>query len=621
MKKISKFIVFFSFVFISLVTFYGCKLAKYKVTFNSEHIKYLSDKAYVSGKIPYGKEAHFQIIVPTGKEIKSVKVNGTEFNKNLISNNVFTLYNITANQAIEVEFQDLVNHLVTVELSGGVTFNDRSVKKEVALHSVHELVIPYYSLISDNNAQKKILASLKVNDKDVYRQVKTTENAITIGSQKYSTGSYKLTVSQELAGTNNQINVVASLVDPVYKNITLPATITEDYENRTSDFLVGQTYLFRVDVPAGQEIDEVKVSGEKIKHNLNDNTFFYKVEDKDNLEFSVTFKAFVQKYRIDLPAEITFKDNVEDNVAEHNKTYKLVVKPSDGKQIKELKVDNFDYISQFFTEGDEIVFNLKVTAAHKVTVAFEDKKDEKFKILFGNDTQAYVEFIGGNIAPNELYSPQKIVFKLKERTNSIFISVTANSLALEKQADGNYFFYLNKNVSLVYHSKPYADITFDKDTLDKIKLDDSVAPLFTDLGPNKLKFNIKDNTKVLFSLQNVPEGEEIDLIASTPKIKFNGEKYEFLHEKEDQTFKVVFRKKRFEIKTNVSFKVLQEFAGSQSIDDLTITEVEYGTVIRFVPIDPKYKVVKLDNTVITANSEGVFEFTVTGNHTLEFLLN
>ena len=145
-----------------------------------------------------GSSATISFVPDDGYKIKFVKVNGIDVTSS-ISNNQYTVSNISSNTIIEMEFEAIPPTTYTLAVSatgnGYASYDGTTVRNETGLFTVNEGVNATITFVPDNGYRIK---SVDVNDTDVTSSV--TNNQLIISS---ISGYTKVNVTFEAIPTSN----------------------------------------------------------------------------------------------------------------------------------------------------------------------------------------------------------------------------------------------------------------------------------------------------------------------------------------------------------------------------------------------------------------------------------
>ncbi len=211
--------------------------------------------------ITEGASAKILFSPDEGYRIKSVKVNNAVVT---VTNNQYTINNITANATVNVEFEAIPITTYTLSVSvtgnGAVAYNSNSVRSKTASFTLHAGTSATVSFSPDNGYR---IASVKLNDKDVTANV--VNNQYTISN---ITANTKLDVVFEaIPPTTYTLSITSSGNGSVtYDNIAV--------RNGSRSFTINEgtsaKILFASD--EGYRIKSVKVNNAAVTVTNNQNT-------------------------------------------------------------------------------------------------------------------------------------------------------------------------------------------------------------------------------------------------------------------------------------------------------------------------------------------------------------
>ena len=239
-----------------------------------------------------GTSAKILFASDEGYRIKSVKVNNAVVT---VTNNQYTINNITANATVNVEFEAIPITTYTLSVSvtgnGAVAYNSNSVRSKTASFTLHAGTSATVSFSPDNGYR---IASVKLNDKDVTANV--VNNQYTISN---ITANAKLDVTFEaIPATTYTLSVTSSGNGSVtYDNTAV--------RNGTRSFTINEGTSAKITFTPdnGYYIWKVKVNNSLVSVSNNQ----YTISDiSDNT--SVTVEFFTGDAGIDFQERIVYVD-------------------------------------------------------------------------------------------------------------------------------------------------------------------------------------------------------------------------------------------------------------------------------------------------------------------------
>ena len=172
------------------------------VTYNSTEVRNKTTSFVVN----HGSFAVVSLFPDAGNRVKNVKLNGTDVIEN-VSNNQYTISNITASITLEVEFEvippTIYDMNIVVSGNGNVTYNEIVIRNQSRDYSVTEGSSITLAFSSDTGYR---VAFVKVNNSDVTSQISNGE----------------LTISNVLSDLN--VEVVFEEIPPTTYVLTIMAS-------------------------------------------------------------------------------------------------------------------------------------------------------------------------------------------------------------------------------------------------------------------------------------------------------------------------------------------------------------------------------------------------------------
>ena len=302
----------------------------------------------------------------TGYRLASVRVNNTDVTSQ-VSNNKYTISNISQNTTVEVTFS-AITHTLTVSASGYgvVTYQGNEVRNLNRLYSVNEGVSATISFAPDDGYR---IASVKVNDVDVTSEVVDNQYVV--------------------SNINEDIWIVVTFEEKPLQIYSLTITASgegtvsfngESVNSGTSTYPVteGSSATLVLTPGSGYRLASVKVNDVDVTSQVSNNQYTIS-KISDNTTVVVTFEAIPpQTYTLNLSVlgggSVSYNDK---NVTNGTQTFTvnegsavtMTFVPSDGYRIASVKVNDVDVTSQ--VSNNQYTIN-NITANTTVVVTFEE---------------------------------------------------------------------------------------------------------------------------------------------------------------------------------------------------------------------------------------------------------
>ena len=327
------------------------------VSFNGITIKNQTYTVNVNG----GSSLTISFTPDSGYRIKSVKVNDSDVTSSL-SDNSYTISNISANTTLEVEFEAIPATTYTLSIkatgNGSASYNGTSIKNSTTNFSANSGSNATVAFSPDDGYRIK---SVKVNDTDVTSSVANNQ----------------YTISNISANTTMEVVFEAN---PVTLTIKATGNGSATYDgtevrNSTKDFSVSSgtkvTVSFSAD--SGYRIKTVKVNNTVAASNVS--TYQHVISNiSANTTLEVEFEV-VPKLTIKATGNgsatyngTAIRENTQDFNVNLGTNATITFSPDSGYRIKSVKVDNSNVTSSV----SDNQYTLKnITADVTIEVVFE----------------------------------------------------------------------------------------------------------------------------------------------------------------------------------------------------------------------------------------------------------
>ena len=315
-----------------------------------------------------GSSASISFTPDNGYRIKSVKVNNTDVTSR-VSNNSYTVNNISSNINVEVVFEAIPPTTYTLSINstgnGSVSYSGTAVRNQSKSFTVNEGSTINISLYPDNGYRLK---SIKVNNTDVMAYV--SNGTYTINSLSRNT-----TIDVEFEAippTTYSLSITASGIGAVsFNNTTV--------RNQTKSFTVNEgsnaTITFSPD--SGYRIAIVMVNNTDVTSSVSNNR--YTINNiTANTTLSVVFEAIpITTYSLRITASgngsaiyggTTIRGTTSSFTANEGSNATITFSPDSGYRIASVKVNNTDVTSS--VSNNRYTIN-NITANTVLSVSFE----------------------------------------------------------------------------------------------------------------------------------------------------------------------------------------------------------------------------------------------------------
>ena len=317
-----------------------------------------------------GTSATISFAPDNGYRIASVKVNDTDVTAS-VTNNQYTISNISANTTVEVTFEAIPPTTYTLSISatgnGSATYSSTAIKNQTKSFTVEEGSSATISFTSDNGYR---IASVKVNNSDVTSSL--TNNQYTISN----------------ISANTTVEVTFEAIPPTTYILSITATgngcVNATYGNpmqmisvrgETSIISVTDIYFnlkFSPDV--GYRVKSLKINDSDVTSYMMDKNTYYPLTIKGDTYVEVEFEV-IPTYSLSIKAtgngSVTY-----NNTAIKNKTQEFAVTegtsvtisfaPDNGYRIKSVKVNDTD-VTASVTNNRYTISNISANTTVEVT--------------------------------------------------------------------------------------------------------------------------------------------------------------------------------------------------------------------------------------------------------------
>lgn len=317
-----------------------------------------------------GTSATVSFTPDNGYRIASVKVNNSDVTSSL-SNNKYTISDITANTTLAVTFEAIPPTTYTLSITasgnGNATYNSTAIKNQTQTFTVNEGTSATVSFTPDNGYR---IASVKVNNSDVTSSVSNSKYTIS----NISANTTLSVTFEVIPPTTYTLSITAS----GYGNATYNNT---SVRGKTQSFTVNEgtsaTVTFSPD--SGYRIANVKVNNTDVTSSVSNNK--YTISNiSANTTLSVTFEAIPPTtYTLSITASgngsatynsTTIKNKTQSFTVNEGTSATVTFTPDSGYRIASVKVNNTDVTSNV-TNNKYTISN--ITANTTIVVAFEEE--------------------------------------------------------------------------------------------------------------------------------------------------------------------------------------------------------------------------------------------------------
>ena len=315
-----------------------------------------------------GTSATVSFAPDNGYRIANVKVNNTDVTSS-VSNNKYTISNISANTTLSVAFEAIPPTTYTLSITasgnGNASYNSTTIKNQTKSFTINEGTSATVSFAPDNGYR---IASVKVNNTNVTSSV--SNNKYTISN---ITANTTLSVTFEaIPVTTYTLSITASGNGYVTYNST---SIRSETRLFTVNEGTSATVLFIPD--SGYRIASVKVNNTNVTSSVSNNK--YTISNiTANTTLSVTFEAIpVTTYTLSITASgngsamynsTTVKNQTKSFTLNEGTSATISFTPDSGYRIASVKLNNTD-ITSSVSNNKYTISN--ITANTTLAVTFE----------------------------------------------------------------------------------------------------------------------------------------------------------------------------------------------------------------------------------------------------------
>ena len=332
------------------------------VTYNGSTIQ----NSTQSFTVREGTSATVSFAPDNGYRIANVKVNDTDVTSS-VTNNQYTISNITANTTLSVTFEAIpvttYTLSVTASGNGSATYNGATIKGNTQSFTVEEGTSAIVSFTSDSGC---CIACVKVNDIDVTSNV--TNNQYTISN--ISTNMTLAVTFEAIPPTTYTLSVTATGNGSATYNGTAIKSNTQSF---TVEDGASATVSFTPD--SGYRIASVKLNDTDVTSSVASNQ--YTISNiKANTTLSVTFEAIPPTtYTLSVTASgngnvtyngTTIKGNTQSFTVEEGASAAVSFTPDSGYRIASVKVNDND-VTSIVSNNQYTISNIKANTTLSVT--------------------------------------------------------------------------------------------------------------------------------------------------------------------------------------------------------------------------------------------------------------
>ena len=360
-----------------------------------------------------GTMVSISLIPDNGYKIKNVKVNNTDVTSN-VSNNQYTISNITANTTLEVAFEAIPTYSlsITASGSGSATYNGTAVRGKTQAFTVREGTSATVTFTPDAGYRIK---NVKLDNTDVTASV--ANNSYTISN----------------ITANTTLTVTFEEIPPTTYTFTISAvgngTVTYDgntIKGKTSSFTVveGTNVVVTFSADEGYRLKSVKLNATDVTASVANNQ--YTISNiKANTSLEVEFEAIpITTYTLSIKATgngyVAYDGNIVRGKTSSftvNEGTNATIKFSadEGNRLESVKLNGID-ITYDITGNQYVVSN--ISANTSIEVVFEAIPTYSLNITATGDGS--VTYHGTSIRN------QSLGFALQEGSSAV-ISITPDS--------------------------------------------------------------------------------------------------------------------------------------------------------------------------------------------------
>ena len=377
--------------------------------------------------------------------IKSVKVNDTDVTSS-VSNNSYTISNITVDTSVEVEFEAIPPTTYTLSIkatgNGSVTYNGTSVRGKTSTFTVNEGSSATISFSPDSDYRIK---SVKVNNTDVTSSV--SNNSYTISN---------ITV-------DTSVEVVFELIPPTTYTLSIKATgngaVTYNgtsVRGKTSTFTVteGTSATISFTSDNGNRIKSVKVNNTDVTSSISNNSYTISSITADT-SVEVVFEA-TPTYTLKITStgngsatyiRTSVRNETKTFSVEEGESVSIYITSDTGYRIKSVKANGTDVISSKPTSTYYTINNINNNVS--VEIEFEVIPPTTYTLSITATGNGSVNYNGSSVREEtKTFTVDKgtnIIFTFSQDDFSRVMSVKVNGVDVTSDLSTGY--YTISNVS------------------------------------------------------------------------------------------------------------------------------------------------------------------------------
>lgn len=625
-------ILFFS---ISLFTLIACKNFKYRLYYSDNIKMYLDNTEQAKNrKYLYNTAVAGEVIVPDGKEIDKLTVDGTEHAQ---IRNRFVI-NVKKGHKIEVTFKDKVsltysldvkdddrnhtklNNLIrdnikVIHLSNGkYALNNKPFDK----NNLNNGDTVYLFFI--NNDTTKKLTKFTIDGKsrqaelhDARAEEQYLDNGV-IKTREIEVQVLKFVITgkHEIEYAYETKKYATLTVDD---NIIIPKKyfnnhqVTKIIDNKYQ-FEIGATYDLEFKEITGKMVSKFEVNGEDKTNGISKDLNTYSLEVKEDLNdkaLTVTYGDYKDLAEVSLGSNLKFaNETINPKRVPAGENYEFVITPPQGKVISKILVNKQDLIPLV----KDNKFSYKITQNTKFDLTFAEYKDtQEFKLSIDSN----VELLDGLKAGNHKIGTL-VRFKLKHPKDS-------DNKFIDKFRVGSYeITEINPDKDYIYSYFLNSDLSISTTTLNKpsVTIDAANKKNIELLGGVKDGGVIDPNTTIQFKLKDLEEGYQYIVKIGNHEITSSASgEYSYKVEKRSITIKVERQKVKHELTYDQDY--LFDFMDTHFYQG---TAIEHGTMVKFKILNStNVKEVKVNGHKITPDNNGVYSFKMEQDSKIEVIKN
>ena len=287
------------------------------------------------------------IVVPEGKKLKSLKIDGNEKKDEVVANEI--IVKMTKDITVTVSFEEITIEDVFYALTLPVgVLSDQTDNTKILENTnvVLTIVVP----------EGKKLCSIKVDD--IEKKDEVVANKLTIKMTKDIT-----------------VTVVFEDLPLAYYSLTLPDGVTSDQSDNTK-ILKDTNVILTIVVPDGKKLESLKVDGIEKKAEVANNKLTIKMT-KDIIVTVVFEDLPPTYYSLTLPDGVTSDQSDNTKILENTNVELTIVVP-EGKKLESIKVDGIEKKAEVANNK----LRIKMTKNIIVTISFGNLAPELNATLY-----------------------------------------------------------------------------------------------------------------------------------------------------------------------------------------------------------------------------------------------